>query len=271
MEPSPTCSSKPSTAVLLGKTQGPRAGWFLSTLEHHLRQAALCRSGSDGGGMNHVPDLCGGAQLSRQRSSTTNGNLGVSYTRESFDLKEFERFLARLDDPHRRLKTVVVAGTKGKGSTAAMIASIAQASGLKAGLYTSPHLCSIRERIRVDGEMISEEAFAALVSELMPHIEAAGMAGVRRYRTFFEILTAMALVHFQRVGGGPRGARSGLGGTPGRDQCRHAAGLGHHLDQSRPYGSARRHDPARSPARRPGSSSRTAWRWWRRSGRKPWR
>ncbi len=124
---------------------------------------------------------------------------GVSYTRESFDLTGFERFLARLDNPHHRLKTVVVAGTKGKGSTAAMIASIAQAAGLKAGLYTSPHLCSVRERIRVDGEIVSEEGFAALVSELMPHIEAAGMAGVRRYRTFFEILTAMALVHFQRM------------------------------------------------------------------------
>jgi dihydrofolate synthase / folylpolyglutamate synthase len=82
---------------------------------------------------------------------------GVSYTRESFDLNEFERFLARLDNPHRRLKTVVVAGTKGKGSTAALIASIAQASGLKAGLYTSPHLCSVRERIRVDGEIVSED------------------------------------------------------------------------------------------------------------------
>jgi dihydrofolate synthase/folylpolyglutamate synthase len=124
---------------------------------------------------------------------------GVSYSRESFNLTEFERFLARLDDPHRRLKTVVVAGTKGKGSTAAMIASIAQAAGLKAGLYTSPHLCSVRERIRVDGEIISEEAFAALVGELMPHIEATGMAGVRRYRTFFEILTAMALVYFRRL------------------------------------------------------------------------
>jgi dihydrofolate synthase/folylpolyglutamate synthase len=124
---------------------------------------------------------------------------GVSYAREDFDLPGFERFLGRLDDPHRRIKTVVVAGTKGKGSTAAMIASIVQAGGLKAGLYTSPHLCSVRERIRVDGEIISEETFAALVGELMPHIEATGMAGVRRYRTFFEILTAMALVHFQRI------------------------------------------------------------------------
>jgi dihydrofolate synthase/folylpolyglutamate synthase len=136
----------------------------------------------------------------------------VSYTREAFDLTEFERFLARLDDPHRRLKTVVVAGTKGKGSTAAMIASMAQASGLKAGLYTSPHLCSIRERIRVNGEMVSEEAFAGLVNDLMPHIEAAGMVGVRRFRTFFEILTAMALVHFQRMGVDLAVLEVGLGG-----------------------------------------------------------
>lgn len=136
----------------------------------------------------------------------------VSYTREAFDLSEFERFLARLDNPHQRLKSVVVAGTKGKGSTAAMIASMAQASGLKAGLYTSPHLCSIRERIRVGSEIISEEVFAALVSDLMPHIEAAGMAGVRRFRTFFEILTAMALVHFQNIGVELAVLEVGLGG-----------------------------------------------------------
>jgi dihydrofolate synthase/folylpolyglutamate synthase len=136
----------------------------------------------------------------------------VPYTREAFDLSEFELFLTRLDSPHRRLKTVVVAGTKGKGSTAAMIASMAQASGLKAGLYTSPHLCSIRERIRVDSEIVSEEVFAALVSHLMPHIEAAGMAGVRRFRTFFEILTAMALVHFQNVGVDLAVLEVGLGG-----------------------------------------------------------
>src|SRR5919108_1972798 len=137
---------------------------------------------------------------------------GVSYTRESFDLKGFERFLARLDDPQRQLKTVVVAGTKGKGSTAALIASMAQGSGLKVGLYTSPHLCSIRERIRVDGAIVSEEVFAALVSDLKRHIEAAGMAGVRRFRTFFEILTAMALVHFERVGVDLAVLEVGLGG-----------------------------------------------------------
>jgi dihydrofolate synthase/folylpolyglutamate synthase len=83
---------------------------------------------------------------------------------------------------------------------------------LKAGLYTSPHLCSIRERIRVNGEMIAEEVFAALVGDLMPHIEAAGMAGVRRFRTFFEILTAMAFVHFQRMGVDLAVLEVGMGG-----------------------------------------------------------
>lgn len=137
---------------------------------------------------------------------------GVSYNRDTFNLEEFERFLERLQSPQRRLKTVVVAGTKGKGSTAAMIAAIAQASGLRVGLYTSPHLCSIRERIRVDGAMIAEDDFAALVAELMPHIEAAGMAGVRRFRTFFEILTAMALQHFLRLGVDLAVLEVGLGG-----------------------------------------------------------
>ncbi|HEX2278417.1 MAG TPA: folylpolyglutamate synthase/dihydrofolate synthase family protein [Candidatus Tectomicrobia bacterium] len=136
----------------------------------------------------------------------------ASYTRETFDLEEFDRFLTRLGRPHELLKTVVIAGTKGKGSTAAMIASVAQASGLKAGLYTSPHLCSIRERIRVNGALITEEDFASLVEELQPHLEAAGMAGVRRFRTFFETLTAMALLHFRRLGVDLAVLEVGLGG-----------------------------------------------------------
>ena len=136
----------------------------------------------------------------------------VSYSRDTFNLEEFDRFLTCLGRPHERLKTVVIAGTKGKGSTAAMIASMVQASGLKAGLYTSPHLCSIRERIRVNGALITEEDFASLVAELQPHLEAAGMAGVRRFRTFFEILTAMALVHFRRLGVDLAVLEVGLGG-----------------------------------------------------------
>jgi dihydrofolate synthase/folylpolyglutamate synthase len=136
----------------------------------------------------------------------------VSYSRETFNLDEFDRFLTRLDRPHERLQSVVIAGTKGKGSTAAMVEAIARASGLKTGLYTSPHLCSIRERIRVNDQMIAEADFAALVAELQPHLEAAGMTGVRRFRTFFEILTAMALLHFQRHGVDLAVLEVGLGG-----------------------------------------------------------
>jgi dihydrofolate synthase/folylpolyglutamate synthase len=136
----------------------------------------------------------------------------VPYTRDTFNLEEFDRFLTRLGRPHERLKTLVIAGTKGKGSTAAMLDSIAQASGLKTGLYTSPHLCSIRERIRANGQAIAEDNFASLVAELQPHLEAAGMTGVRRFRTFFETLTAMALVYFQRLGVDLAILEVGLGG-----------------------------------------------------------
>jgi dihydrofolate synthase/folylpolyglutamate synthase len=80
------------------------------------------------------------------------------------------------------------------------------------GLYTSPHLCSIRERIRVNGEMLTEEVFAGLVEELLPHIEATGLGATRRFRTFFEILTAMALMHFRAVGADLAVLEVGLGG-----------------------------------------------------------
>ncbi|MGH8060270.1 MAG: bifunctional folylpolyglutamate synthase/dihydrofolate synthase, partial [Candidatus Entotheonellia bacterium] len=136
----------------------------------------------------------------------------VPYTRETFNLDDFERFLVHLESPHRRLNSVVVAGTKGKGSTAAMIAAIAQASGLRVGLYSSPHLCSIRERIQVNGEMISEGDFATLVTELAPHLEPTGLGATRRFRTFFEILTAMALIHFRAVGVDLAVLEVGLGG-----------------------------------------------------------
>lgn len=141
------------------------------------------------------------ADATRYLSSFTNYERQpqVPYTRETFNLDAFETFLAHLENPHQRLNSIVVAGTKGKGSTAAMIASIAQASGLKVGLYSSPHLCSIRERIQVDGKMISEGDFAALVTQLLPHLEAPGPGEMRGLRTFFEILTAMALIHFRAV------------------------------------------------------------------------
>ena len=79
-----------------------------------------------------------------------------------FDLAHMRVLLEALNHPESRFPSVLIAGTNGKGSTAATLASILQASGLKTGLYTSPHLVRINERIRIDGEDISDDDFAEL-------------------------------------------------------------------------------------------------------------
>ena len=77
-----------------------------------------------------------------------------------FDLAHMRVLLQAMDHPERRFPSVLIAGTNGKGSTAATLASILRASGLKTGLYTSPHLVRINERIRVNGKEISDDDFA---------------------------------------------------------------------------------------------------------------
>ena len=86
------------------------------------------------------------------------------YNTDNFGLARMNRLLAALGNPHKSLTTVHIAGTKGKGSTATMLAGMLQACGMKTGLYTSPHVLSVRERIMLDGEMITEAAFAKAVS-----------------------------------------------------------------------------------------------------------
>ena len=106
-------------------------------------------------------------------------------------LERTEALLAALDDPQRRFPSVHVAGTNGKGSVIALIASVLQQAGLRVGIYTSPHLISCRERIAIDGRPIPREEFAALVSRLAPLIEK-----MPEPPTQFEFLTAMAFEHF---------------------------------------------------------------------------
>src|ERR671928_873392 len=77
-----------------------------------------------------------------------------------FDLAHMRVLLAAMENPERQLKSVLIAGTNGKGSTAATLASILRASGLRTGLYTSPHLVRVNERIRINGEEISDAEFA---------------------------------------------------------------------------------------------------------------
>src|SRR5256885_10692256 len=79
-----------------------------------------------------------------------------------FDLEHMRVMLRALDHPERRFPSVLIAGTNGKGSTAATLASILHASGMRTGLYTSPHLASINERIRINGEVIGDDKFALL-------------------------------------------------------------------------------------------------------------
>ncbi len=129
-----------------------------------------------------------------------------------WDLKRIERLLARLGDPQNTARSVHVTGTKGKGSTAAMIASVLKSAGYKVGLYTSPHLLSYTERIQVDGKPIAEADWAKLVEILKPHVEAENALGDLGELTTFELYTAMAFLLFQRVKADWQVVEVGLGG-----------------------------------------------------------
>jgi dihydrofolate synthase/folylpolyglutamate synthase len=116
-----------------------------------------------------------------------------------FDLAHMRVLLAALDNPERHFPSVLIAGTNGKGSTAATLASILQASGLRTGLYTSPHLVRINERIQIDGQQMGDDDFA-LVHDLVDRIaeRLASEGELPWHPSFFEMLTAIAFEHFAR-------------------------------------------------------------------------
>ncbi len=118
------------------------------------------------------------------------------WTQAAFRLDRMFRMLELLGDPHTKYPLVHVAGTKGKGSTCAFAASVLQEHGLKAGLYLSPHVRDLRERISIDGSWIEKEDFAQLMGELRPAIEQVEKEMIPT--TYFEILTALAMMHFAR-------------------------------------------------------------------------
>lgn len=115
----------------------------------------------------------------------------------NFDLRRVRSLLTRLGDPHLGRRTIHIAGSKGKGSVAAMIASILQTAGYRTGLYTSPHLHDVRERIVLDGQPIGQDEFARLTEVLAPHVAAENEDGLFGQLTTFELLTALALLYFQ--------------------------------------------------------------------------
>lgn len=115
----------------------------------------------------------------------------VRYNSQNFDLDRMRTLLKKLGNPHEQYRSVHIAGTKGKGSTCAMIASMLRANGYKVGVYTSPHLLDIRERIVVGEEMIPQADFGRLVKLVEPII-----ARIKPTPTFFDVVTAVAFKYF---------------------------------------------------------------------------
>src|SRR5713226_8655294 len=130
-----------------------------------------------------------------------------------FDLKNITIVCEHLGQPQREFQSVHVAGTNGKGSTSAMLDSILRAAGLRTGLYTSPHLERINERIRLDGKEISDEEFAAAFTRVREAIEELLAAGrLAAHPTFFECATAIAFVYFAEAHAEFAVCETGMGG-----------------------------------------------------------
>ncbi len=116
---------------------------------------------------------------------------------QKFDLAHMRKLLAALGSPEAKFPSVLIAGTNGKGSTAATLASILQAAGYRTGLYTSPHLVRINERIRVNGATISDADFVALHDRVAQAAQKLVDAGELPWHpSFFEMITAIAFQHF---------------------------------------------------------------------------
>ena len=122
-------------------------------------------------------------------------------------LSRVRELLDRLGRPQDRLKFVHIAGTNGKGSCAAMLASILKSAGYRTGLYTSPYLFRFNERMQIDGRPIEDESLADLVERIRPHAEA-----MEDHPTEFELMTAAALLWFERERCGIVVLEVGLGG-----------------------------------------------------------
>jgi dihydrofolate synthase / folylpolyglutamate synthase len=130
-----------------------------------------------------------------------------------FDLAHMRRLAEALGNPQRKLQSVLIAGTNGKGSTAATLASIVQTAGYRTGLYTSPHLLRVNERIQINQEPISDAEFAVIYDrvERCAH-ELVERGELPWHPSFFEMLTAMAFEYFASAGVDLVVLEVGLGG-----------------------------------------------------------
>jgi len=120
-----------------------------------------------------------------------------TYDPATFNLKRTFDLCAAVGDPHLAGRHVHVAGTKGKGSTSIMLAEIIIAHGLRVGLFTSPHLVRVEERIRVNGEMISEDDFLAAMNEIGPYVDTVRAHRPKEAPTYWEMLTVIGFLLFR--------------------------------------------------------------------------
>lgn len=137
----------------------------------------------------------------------------VPHAAANYDLRRVFELLALLGNPQLKTPSVHVTGTKGKGSTSIMIASVLQASGYLTGLYTSPHLLAINERIRIGNQAVTNEEFVELTDLVKPAVEAVNRKATYGRLTTFEVLTVMAFAGFARKNVDFQVLEVGLGGT----------------------------------------------------------
>ena len=133
----------------------------------------------------------------------------LRYNVDTFNLKRMEHLLSLVGNPHTKVDTVHIAGTKGKGSTATMLARMLEANGYKVGLYTSPHVVDLHERIIVNSEMISRTAMLGLLNRIYKAVETVSKTSAP---TFFEIMTAIAFMHFANNKADVAVIETGMGG-----------------------------------------------------------
>ncbi|TET38953.1 MAG: bifunctional folylpolyglutamate synthase/dihydrofolate synthase [Planctomycetota bacterium] len=135
------------------------------------------------------------------------GKLGRKTKHDQAKLDRAKKLFSALGNPEKDFNIIHIVGTKGKGSVAAMAASIIAGAGIKTGCYTSPHVEEITERIAINGEYISESVLEKLITEIRPVVEKS-----EEPYTFFELFTAVALLYFQREKVGLAVLEAGMGG-----------------------------------------------------------
>ena len=138
--------------------------------------------------------------------------ISYQYNASTFSLDRMVKMLEYMGNPHKSFPSIHITGTKGKGSTAIMMSIILEHAGLVSGLFTSPHLVDLKERIQIDRQNISEQEFTDNLDDLRPYIQNLRDIEPSASPTFFEILTAVAMLYFKKKQVNMAVLEVGLGG-----------------------------------------------------------